>query len=192
MNPVNMIGGVLLLLAAAFLASFAKLAIVPLLALILLSLVGLLTLFGADDKARALAGKWWGILCGWFAGKGGWPLWEAAAIGILFFGLFAGVPFLARAAAILAALIAPWLAGLWASRRRTQWPALLSALAGAVVGVVEGRHFLAWLPADWREFPASLLVTILAGLAGAALGFWACARGRFKVEADLRGLKREA
>lgn len=192
MNSVNIIGGVLLLIAAALLAAFAKLGLVPLLFTILLALAGLLTLFGTDDKARALAGKWWGNCARWFAGQGGWPLWEAAAVGLLFFGLFAGVDFLTRAAVILAALFAPWLAGLWVSRRGIQWSALLSALAGMVVGVVEGLFFLAWLPADWREFPASLLAAVLAGLAGAGIGFWACVRGRFKVEAAERGAKREA
>ncbi|MGE5550009.1 MAG: hypothetical protein ACM3ZC_05685 [Bacteroidota bacterium] len=181
MNPANLIGGVTLLVAAAALAALSQLTLVPLVFCLLLALVGLLVLFSADDKARALTGKWWSVLRGWFLGNGGWPLWEAIAVGLILFGVFAGLEFLGQASVILAAFLAPWLAGLWASRRGTQWPALLSPLAGAVVGLVQGRFFLAWLPVEWREFPASILAMVVAGLIGAALGFWACARGQLKM-----------
>lgn len=181
MNLANLIGGVILLVSAAVLAALTNLALVPLIFCLLLALVGLLVLFSADDKSRALAAKWWGTLRNWFRGSDGWALWEAIALGLVIFGIFAGVEFLSQVAVILAAFLAPWLAGLWSSRRGTQLPALLSTLAGAVVGLVEGRFFLAWLPVEWNDFPAWLLAMVVAGLVGAALGFWACARGHLKV-----------
>ena len=181
MNSTNLIGGVILLLAAAALAIWANPVLVSVILMVLLVLVGLALIFGADDKARALVVKWWGLLRAWFLGNGGWSFWEAVALGLVIFGFFAGPDFLGKALLALVAFLAPWLAGLWASRRGTPLPTLLGTAAGTLVGVVEGWFFLAWLPSAWRDFPAWLLALVLAGLAGAGLGFWACARGRLKM-----------
>ncbi len=182
MSPIV---GAFLLAAGTALAVVTQLYhlswLVTLVVLVLLAPAGLAFLFSADDKARAMVGKWWGSLRGWFLGCSGWSLWEAVTLGVLFFGLFAGAAFLGQPLVILAGILAPWLAGLWASRRGTQLPALLSTLAGAVVGFAEGLFFLAWLPVELQEYPAKLLFLVLACLAGAGLGFWACARGQFRL-----------
>ncbi|MGE5529140.1 MAG: hypothetical protein ACM3X6_08360 [Patescibacteria group bacterium] len=178
---MNVIGGVILLLAAAVLAFVLRLSfIIPFAVLGLLVVTALALIFANDERARALVGKWWGSCRSWFAGTGGWSLWEAVALGLVFFGIFAGAAFLEQPLVVLAAILAPWLAGRWAARRGTQFPSLLATLAGAVVGVVEGRFFLDWLPDIWREFPAWLLALVVSALIGAGLGFWAFARGQFR------------
>jgi len=183
---LSLIVGAFLLAAGASLAVVTQLNhlswFITLMILVLLAPAGLACLFSADDKAKATMGKWWNSLHGWFLGYGGWSLWEAVALGILFFGIFAGAAFLGQPLVILAGVLAPWLAGLWAARRGTQLPALLSTLAGAVVGFAEGLFFLAWLPMELQDYPAKLLFFVLTCLAGAGLGFWACARGQIKLE----------
>lgn len=183
---MNVLSGIILLLGAAAFMVLAQIHTVSWFAVLLTLLVlvpaGLALIFGADDKARALLAKWWSRCKEWFAGKGGWSLWEAVFVGILIFGILAGKEFLVQPLLIMAGILAPWLAGLWAAKRGTQWPvSFLSTLAGAVVGMVEGRFFLNWLPTEWRDFPSWLLIIVVAGLIGAALGFWACARGQLKL-----------
>ena len=182
---MNSFVGALLLVAGASLAVVTQTHhlswLMTLAVLLLLFPVGLAAFFGAEEKARVMAGKWWNAVHGWFLGQGGWSLWEAVTLGVVFFGLFAGAAFLGQPLLILAGILAPWLAGLWASRRGTQLPALLSSAAGALVGLAEGPFFLAWMPMELRDFPVNLVVLALACLIGAALGFWACARGQFRL-----------
>lgn len=181
---MQLLSGVILLLSAAGLMVAAQTYRLPLsvslVVLLLLAPAGLAVIFGADEKAKALVAKWWERLKAWFAGQGGWSLWEAVTLGVVVFGLFAGPVFLQQPLTILAGILAPWLAGLWASRRGSQWPALVGPLAGAIVGMIEGAFFLQWLPPDWQVFPSWLLVVLLVGLIGAALGFWAFARGKMR------------